>query len=66
MPTEAEWEYAARAGSKTSYYWEDITEDATVTQYAWYDANSNSSTHPVALKKLNNFGLYDMSGNLCE
>jgi len=62
LPTEAEWEYAARAGSKTKYYWGDSIDG----RYAWYDENSDSRTHPVGQKKPNGWGLYDMIGNVSE
>lgn len=62
LPTEAEWEYAARAGSITKYYWGNVIND----DYLWYSDNSNGMTHPVGEKNPNNFGLYDMLGNVWE
>ena len=62
LPTEWEWEHAARSGSASTYYWGDTMDDA----FAWYKNNSNKQTHPVGEKKPNVFGLYDMSGNVWE
>ena len=62
LPTEAEWEYACRAGSRTEYYWGDHVRD----DCAWYKANSRGRTHPVGQKLPNAFGLCDMSGNVWE
>lgn len=64
LPTEAEWEYAARAG-KTDIY--GVTNDPEkMKDYAWYDATADSETNEVGKKKRNAFGLYDMAGNVRE
>ena len=64
LPTEAEWEYAARAGTETIYICGDSA--SCLSGVAWYDDNSGGQTNPVAQKTSNGFGLYDMSGNVWE
>ncbi len=64
LPTEAEWEYACRAGTRTEYYSGDVESD--LDRVAWYAANSKRTPHPVGQKEPNNFGLYDMHGNIWQ
>jgi formylglycine-generating enzyme required for sulfatase activity len=71
LPTEAEWEYACRAGSVTTFCNGDISQnhcelDPFLDEVAWYCGNSDFRSHPVRKKRANAWGLFDMHGNLCE
>lgn len=62
LPTEAEWEYACRAGTTSRHYWGEQMDG----DYAWWEMNSGERTQPVDAKKPNSWGLYDMCGNVQE
>ena len=64
LPTEAEWEYAARGGNRSNHT--QYSGSKRIKDVAWYDGNSGSKTHPVKTKNPNELGLYDMSGNVHE
>jgi formylglycine-generating enzyme required for sulfatase activity len=64
LPTEAEWEFACRAGVSTDYFWGSDT--AGVNEYAWFSGDAAGACHPVGQKLPNAFGLYDMAGNVSQ
>lgn len=64
LPTEAEWEYASRAGGGTKWFFGD--DPSKIGDYAWYKDNAGAKSHPVGQKKPNPWGFYDIYGNVCE
>ncbi len=66
LPTEAEWEYAARAWTSTRFGYGDDPDTTALTNYAWYGDNSGFKSHPVGQKRPNPWGLYDITGNVWE
>ncbi len=64
LPTEAQWEYACRAGTRTHFYTGD--KDSDLARAGWFSGNSAGKTHEVGQKEANAWGLYDMHGNVCE
>lgn len=64
LPTEAEWEYASRAGQSSKWFFGN--DPKLIGEYAWYKGNAGGKSHPVGQKKPNPWGLYDIYGNVCE
>ena len=64
LPTEAEWEYASRAGRDTKWFFGN--DPSKIGEYAWFKGNAGAKSHPVGQKKPNPWGLYDIYGNVCE
>lgn len=66
LPTEAEWEYACRAGTTTRFYWGEDADYSGVSEHVWWAGNANMSAHDVGLKPANPWGLYDMCGSAAQ
>ncbi len=66
LPSEAEWEYACRAGTSTRFHWGDDPDYTSISEYAWWSENSDAQTHAVGTKRPNPWGLFDMNGNVWE
>ncbi len=67
LPSESEWEYCCRAGTSTRYYWgDDLYDPSNITNFAWGGFGAGGDTHPVSGKRPNDWGLYDMIGNVSE
>ena len=64
LPTEAEWEYASRAGRDTKWFFGN--DSSKIGEYAWFKDNAGAKSHPVGQKKPNPWGFYDIYGNVCE
>ncbi len=67
LPSEAEWEYACRAGTETAFYWGEDSDYTMIHDYAWFNGNNSpDGVKEVGLKLPNDWGLFDMSGNVAE